>query len=60
MFLMRLVCINLTKRSGKYYCDKTQREDEKCRNDCIVSKGTDCNNNYVDHILDIIGDGKRV
>ena len=33
----------LSKISGKSYRDLTQQEYEKCRNDCIVFKGTDCN-----------------
>ena len=50
----------LSKVSGKYYRDITQRELEKCRNDCIVFKGTDCNNNLLDHLLEFNGEVKKV
>ena len=50
----------LSKISGKHHRDITQREHGKCRNDCIVLKGTDCNKNMSDHRLEFEGDAKRV
>ena len=50
----------ICKVSGKYYRDKTDREYEKCRNDCIVFKGTDCNNNMLDHNLEFKGEANRI
>ena len=50
----------ISKTSGKCCRDKTQCEYEKCRNDCIVFKGTDCPYNMLDHISEIKGEAKRV
>ena len=45
-------CIDrLRKVSGKYNRDITQGEYEKCRNDCIVFKGTDSVNEMLDYFL---------
>ena len=55
------ICISkLSKISDKYNRDITQREYEKCRNDCIVFKGTVCINNMLDHILQFKGEAKGV
>ena len=45
--------------SGKYCCVITQREFEKCRNDCKVFKGTDCISKKLDFILQFKGEAKR-
>ena len=44
-------CIyRLSKLSGKYIRDLTQREYEKCRKDCIVFKGISSINRMLDHV----------
>ena len=54
-------CIyRLSKLSGKYSRDVTQREYEKCKEDCIVFRGTDGNNEMLDHVLQFKGEPKRV
>ena len=49
----------LSKLSGNYYRYIVQREYAKCRNDCIVLKGTDCINNLLKHVLEFEGEAKR-
>ena len=44
-------CIyRLSKISGKYYRDITEKEYQKCLNDCIVFKGLDNFNKMLDYI----------
>ena len=45
-------CIyTLSKISGKYHRDISEQEYQKCLNDCVVFKGTDCINEVLDHVL---------
>ena len=54
-------CIyRLSKISGKYNQDMTQREYEKCRKDCVVFKGTDSINKFLDYVLRFKGEVKKV
>ena len=54
-------CVHrLSKISGKYHRDITDREYEKCKKDCFVFKGTDSINETLDHVLQIKGEPKRV
>ena len=54
-------CIyRLSKISGKYNRDITDREYEKCRNDCIVFKGTDNINEMLDQVLQFKGEAKKI
>ena len=50
----------LSRISGKYNRDLTQREYEKCRKDCFFFKGTDSFNEKLDYISQIKGDAKKV
>ena len=50
----------MSKVSGKYNRDTTQREDEKCRKECIVFKGTDSINEMSDYVLQFKGESKRI
>ena len=44
-------CIyKLSKISGKYHRDISEQDFQKCLNDCVVFKGTDCNNEMLDHV----------
>ena len=53
-------CIyRLGKISGKNNRDTIQRENEKCRRDCIVFKGTDSVNEILDYALQLKGESKR-
>ena len=53
-------CIyRLSKISGKYNRDLTQRENEKCRKDCFVFKGTDKNNEMLDYALQFKGEVEK-
>ena len=49
-----------TKNSGKYYRDISEEEYQKCLNDCVVFKGTDCINEMLDHVLSFKGEPKKV
>ena len=49
----------LSKNTGKFYRDVTEREYEKCRSDCFVFKGTNCCNGMLDHVLDFKGEAKK-
>ena len=54
-------CIyNLSKISGKYHRDISEQENQKCLNDCVVFKGTDCINEMLDHVLSFKGEPKKV
>ena len=54
-------CIyRLSKISGKYNRDITQRGYEKCGKHCIVFKGTDSINEMLDYVLQFKGEAKRI
>ena len=54
-------CIyKLSKISGKYHRDIGETEYQKCLNDCVVYKGTGCNNEMLDHVLSFKGEPKKV
>ena len=50
----------LSKLSGEYYRDISQREYELRRSDCIIFKESNCINEMLDHVLIIEGEAKRV
>ena len=54
-------CIyKLSKLSGKYYKNISEQEYQKCLNDCVVFKGSDCINEMLDHVLSFKGEPKKV
>ena len=54
-------CIyKLSKLSGKYHRDISEQEYQKCLNDCVVFKGTDCINEMLDHVLSFKGEPKKI
>ena len=54
-------CIyKLSKLSGKYHRVISEQEYQKCLNDCVVFKGTDCINKMLDHVLSFKGEPKKV
>ena len=54
-------CIyKLSKISGKYHRGISEQEYQKCPNDCVVFKGTDCINEMLDHALSFKGEPKKV
>ena len=54
-------CIyRLSKISGKYYRDLSEKEYQKCLNDCIVFKGLDNTNKTLDYVLQFKGEAKRI
>ena len=54
-------CIyKLSKLSGKYHRDISEQEYQKCLNDCVVFKGTDCINEMLDHVLSFKGQPKKI
>ena len=54
-------CIfRLSKLSGKYYRDISEKEYQKCLNDCIVFKGLDNINKMLDYVLQYKGERKRI
>ena len=54
-------CIyQLSKNSGKYNRDITEKVYQKCRKDCIIFKGTDSINEMLDDVLQFKGEAKRV
>ena len=54
-------CIyRLSKISGKYYRDISEKDYQKCLNDCIVSKGLDNINKMLDYVLQNKGEPKRI
>ena len=54
-------CIyKLSKLSGKYHRHISEQEYQKSLNDCVVSKGTDCINEMLDHVLSFKGEPKKV
>ena len=48
----------LSKMSGKYYRDITERELEKCTTDCGVFKGIKCVNEMLDFVSEFKGQPK--
>ena len=53
-------CIyKLSKFSGKYHRDISEQEYQKCLNDCVVFKGTDCINEMLDNVLSFKGEPKK-
>ena len=50
----------LSKISGKYHRDISEQEYQKCLDDCVVFKGTDCINEMLDHDLSFKGEPKKV
>ena len=54
-------CIyRLSKISGKYYRDISEKEYQKCLNDCIVFKGLDNINKMLDYVLQFKGEPKKI
>ena len=54
-------CIyRLSKISGKYNKDISEKEYQKCLNDCIVFKGLDNINKMLDYVLQFKGEPKRI
>ena len=54
-------CIyRLSKLSGKYNRDISEKEYQKCLNDCIVLKGLDNINQMLDYVLQFKGEPKRI
>ena len=54
-------CIyRLNKISGKYYRDISEKEYQKCLNDCTVFKALDNINRMLDYILQFKGEPKRI
>ena len=54
-------CIyRLSKISGKYYRDISEKEYQNCLNDCIVFKGLDNINKMLDYVLQYKGEPKRI
>ena len=54
-------CIyRLSKISGKYYRDISEKEYQKCLNDCIVFKGLDNINKMLDYVLQYKGEPERI
>ena len=52
-------CIyKLSKISGEYHRDISEQENQKRLNDCVVFKGTDCNNEMLDPVLSFKGETK--
>ena len=54
-------CIyELSEISGKYNRDVSEKECRKWLNECVVSKGTDCINEMLDHVLSFKGEPKNI
>ena len=54
-------CIyKLSKMLGKYHQDTSKQEYQKCLNDCVVFKGTDCIIEMLDRVLSFKGELKKV
>ena len=54
-------CIfRLSKISGNYHRDISEKEYQKCLNDCIVFKGLDNFNKMLDYVLQFEGEPKRI
>ena len=53
-------CIyKLSEISGKDHRDISEQKNQKCPNDCVVFKGTDCINEMLDHVLSFKGEPKK-
>ena len=50
----------LSKLSGKFYRDISEKECQKCSNDCIVFKGLDNINKRLDGVLPFKGEPKKI
>ena len=50
----------LSKILGNYNRDISEQEIQKCLNDWVVFKGTNCNNGMLDHVLAFKGEPKEV
>ena len=50
----------LSKFSGIYKRDITEKEYQKCLNDCIVFKGLNNTNKMLDYVLQFKRDPKRI
>ena len=54
-------CIyKLSKISGKYHRNISEQEYQKCLNDCVLFKGTDCINEMLDHLISFKGEPKKI
>ena len=54
-------CIyRLSESSGKFYRDISEKEYQKCLNDCFVFEGLDNINKMLDYILQYQGEPKRI
>ena len=54
-------CIyKLSKVSGYYHRDISEQGYQKCLNDCVIFKGTDCINEMLDQVLSFKGESKKV
>ena len=60
LFLIVFLYKRRSKLSGKHNRDITQREYEKCRIDCIVLNGTNCDNEMLYHVLEFKEQTKSV
>ena len=49
----------LSKISGKYHGDLSEKEYQKCLKDCVVFKGIDCINEMLDHVFSFKGEQKN-
>ena len=49
----------LSKISGKYHRDISEKEYQKCVNDCVVFEGTDCINEVLDDVLSFKGEPQK-
>ena len=49
----------LSKISGKQHRDLSEKEYQKCLNDCVVFKGTDYIKKILDHVLSFKGEQKK-
>ena len=49
----------LRKILKKHNQDISEKEYQKCLNDCTVFRGTDCNNKMLDHVLSFKGENKK-
>ena len=54
-------CIyKLSKVSGNYHRDITEKKYQKCFTDCVVCKGSGCINEMLGHVLSSKGEPKKV
>ena len=49
-----------SKLSGKYNRDLSEKEYQKCSNDCIVFTGLDIISKMLDYVLQIKGEAKKI